>query len=272
MYFFGVKASDDKLIICDALTRKVLKLSNIDATNFESGKLLSSEELFSIAQEHLPFLCDPERTGILIRRQNAIYNSQCANITVAFSRKCNLSCKYCYEKTYDFCAGVVDIDQLCRFIVDYMKTNDIDHLHIELYGGEPMLQKCEILELCTLLRSAQVDFSLSMMTNGTIYDEQFLLELVAAGLEKVEISIDGPEEIHNLQRPMKNNGNCYETVVSNIRKLCEIAPVLVRVNVGRNNVDYIQDLLDSLVAYGLHDRCFIYFTPIINSPLSFKDK
>ena len=272
MYYFGVKVNDSELIICDALRRRIVKLSNVDATNLSSDRLLSSKELYDIAHEFLPYLCEPMRFDEAMKRQESIYRSKVANITVAFSEKCNLACKYCYEQSNGLGKGVVDIKQLCRFIVNYMNTNLLDHLHIELYGGEPVLQKNEIRSLCNLLRTAKIDYSLSMMTNGTIYDELFFSELITAGLQKVEISIDGPEAIHNFQRPMKGNGNCYETVISNIKKLYKIVPVVIRVNVGRNNIDYIPDLLSSLVAHGINNHCYIYFTPIINSPLSFRDK
>lgn len=272
MYFFGVKASDDKLVICDALKRKVLKLSNIDAACFASNRLLSSKELSGIAKEHLPYLCDTKRFDALLKSQRKVYNSKSANITVAFSARCNLACKYCYEHPNHIGTDTINMGQLCAFIVNYVRANDISHLHVELYGGEPMLQKCEIRKLCAILKAEQIDFSLSMMTNGTIYDEQFFSDLVSSGLEKVEISIDGPESIHNFQRPMKNGGNCYEAVISNIKNICKFVPVVIRVNIGYNNIDYIHDLLDSLTACDLHSCCYIYFTPIINSPFSFNKR
>lgn len=272
MYFFGVKASDDKLIICDALTRKLIKISNIDATQYGRDMLLSSIDLYDFAGKHLGFLNNPERKSDFVRKQNAIYNNRVANITVVFSKRCNLACKYCYEQSNELGSSTVDIEQLCCFISGYMKDNDIDRLHIELYGGEPMIHKKEIGALCHLLQASKINFSFSMMTNGTLFDEIFFSDLVGFGLEKVEISIDGPESIHNLQRPMKNNKNCYKTVIANIQKLYKIVPIVIRVNLGRNNIEFVQDLLDSLVTFGLNDHCFIYFTPIINSPLSFDSK
>ena len=272
MYYVGVKCDNSSIIVCDTLTRRIVKISDVDASGFNNDCLLFSSDIDKLLGDKYNEDFQADRRGLLERRFASIRESRVLNLTIAFSKKCNLACKYCYEQHDELGNHTIVIDTLCKFIIAYVKEHSMKQVHLELYGGEPLLHKAEIRSLLHFLELQHINFSLSMMTNGTLYDESFYSELIKSGLQKVEISVDGPERIHNFQRPMKNNQNCFKEIINTIELICNKVPVVIRVNTGRNNIDYIISLLEEFVRLDIHNKISIYFTPIINSPQAFSTK
>lgn len=57
----------------------------------------------------------------------------------------------------------------------------------------------------------------SMVTNGTIMNDR-LTEILKENDIKAIISIDGPEEINDLNRVYKTGGGTYKAIENNIKK------------------------------------------------------
>ncbi len=49
----------------------------------------------------------------------------------------------------------------------------------------------------------------SLITNGTLLTEGIFNELMRYNLQSIQVTIDGPPEIHNKRRPMKGGGPSF---------------------------------------------------------------
>ncbi len=108
--------------------------------------------------------------------------------------QCNLRCKHCYRSgpprpSLPLSRVEEIFDELSRFL---RKRNL--HARFHFAGGEPTLSPL----LLPLMRRAHVlGFSSRVLTNGTMIDPSMAKELCAAGCVGVQISVEGPEDIHD---------------------------------------------------------------------------
>lgn len=123
------------------------------------------------------------------------------NMTFFLTYRCNLRCKVCgqwgdngYVKKSlpGIMADELDIIRL-RGIIDEIAPH---RPQITLCGGEILLYE-KWYEFLTHIKSKGL--SCVLTTNGTLLEEN-AEKLVAAGIDKVSLSLDGPEDIHNQAR------------------------------------------------------------------------
>ncbi len=123
------------------------------------------------------------------------------DITLCLTEACNLNCSYCYEnhkskKTMTF--------ETAKKIIDFEMNykDNFTGVTFELFGGEPFLCFDLIKQIVEYLETQyKKGFYCFLTTNGTLVHNQvqeWLLKhtkTVCCGL-----SLDGPKELHNLNR------------------------------------------------------------------------
>ena len=100
------------------------------------------------------------------------------------TRRCNLKCGYCNE--FDHCSDPIPADVL-RSRIDKLKA--LGTLAVEFSGGEPLLNP-EIFNLIRYAREIGVP-SVQMISNATLFTEEVVNKLNDAGLQHLQISVDG---------------------------------------------------------------------------------
>jgi radical SAM protein with 4Fe4S-binding SPASM domain len=135
------------------------------------------------------------------------------------SRRCNLNCAHCgavkekYEKELTTEQIKNLIDELSKMKVRFFAAT----------GGEPLLRK-DILEVMRYARDRGINTGLA--TNGFFIDEKKAKEIKGAGIESVQISLDGKEKTHN---DIRGNDLCFQKAVAAIKLLQEQKIKLVSV-------------------------------------------
>ncbi|MBL7685138.1 MAG: radical SAM protein [Deltaproteobacteria bacterium] len=100
-------------------------------------------------------------------------------------RKCNLSCTYCNE--FDKTSDPVPLDILKKRA---QKIKELGSFSINFTGGEPLMNP-GIFELIRYARHDLKFFKTSMITNGFYLKQEIIEQLNEAGLQDMQISIDG---------------------------------------------------------------------------------
>ena len=169
------------------------------------------------------------------------------SLTVLCTLKCNSECTYCYQRNLEFEYEEMtesDFDGLYQYLCQVPQRN----IHINWFGGEPMLLKNQILSFC---RKADRDrkhlYSHSLSTNGSIYDERFFREMEQYGLTNVNASMVGLGDIHNKLRPSQDYD--AETVVKNLLKMTRHTTVVININLCKSNIDQAKEILERFVSY-----------------------
>jgi uncharacterized protein len=170
---------------------------------------------------------------------------------------CNLRCTYCFEG--QLTAGPVKImteDQLDHAFQSIEVLRDRFHPSSEarviLFGGEPLLRPAHSCVEQILLRSAQKGYGVDIVTNGV--DAGHFADLLSAhraAIKQIQITLDGPQEVHDQRRMFKGGEGTFKKITANVQKLLELGlPVTVRVNVDKDNVEQLPQLVEFIDQQG----------------------
>lgn len=177
-------------------------------------------------------------------------------LTIAPTLSCNFTCPYCYETPNDKVISDEIIDSILRAVEDNARQNR--SIDITWYGGEPLLAKNVIFEMSDkimkICEKYDVSYGAYMVTNGYLLDEETIVKMKSVNIDGVQITIDGPPEIHNKRRTAKNGDDTFDRILENVvlAKANKI-DVTIRVNVDQTNEEYIGELLDILKSKNLLD-------------------
>ena len=139
---------------------------------------------------------------------------------ISLTHNCNLNCRYCYagskfkeNMTFETATKVIHfIDNITKNV----NTNQI--ITIGFFGGEPLLCYDLIKRIIdysnkNIKNNGSIKFSIT--TNGLLLNKDRLEYLKSQNVDLC-ISIDGNEEIHNLNRIYLNGRGSFNQVLKNV--------------------------------------------------------
>lgn len=131
-------------------------------------------------------------------------------LIISVTSRCNLRCVMCGIPNGDT-RDALSTAALKFLISDAVKLNPSS---IVFSGGEPLLRE-DIFELIAFVNQRKVNTCLT--SNGSLINEDRARLLAASGVGVVNISIEGPKEIHDLLRG-KDNFEKVITALENLKK------------------------------------------------------
>jgi radical SAM protein with 4Fe4S-binding SPASM domain len=113
-------------------------------------------------------------------------------LTVIFelTRRCNLRCRHCYIDQDEKRKPELSTAAVKRILRELAAAGT---LNLVFTGGEIFLRR-DLLELCRYARGFQ--FNLVLFTNGTLLTRRAAQRLAALGINDVEVSLYGREQVH----------------------------------------------------------------------------
>lgn len=168
-----------------------------------------------------------DRKAMLRDALDKINDPSRLHITINPTMRCNNACLYCYqEHRRQPSMSALDWTILERHIAGRVDQG-IASLHISCMGGEPTLALRRLVRflqyVSKLCISRQVGFTCSLTSNGRLLALPGVAEsLVQHGVRHVQLTLDGPADIHDLIRPGISGRPTYAQTCSAIRKLMEL--------------------------------------------------
>lgn len=182
------------------------------------------------------------------------------NFVLVLTYLCNLNCTYCYEHTYEIENSeklnpfrVIDkqfefismiINKVSKRIGKPILNNDIV---ITLMGGEPLLYSNIQVVQYMLEKIHCAGYSFNVVTNGVDLDKY--IDLLATNQVKhVQITLDGPRNIHDRRRVFRNGCGSFDKIISNVGLAIKSGiSVYIRSNIDNENLKYLPELADLLI-------------------------
>jgi uncharacterized protein len=178
------------------------------------------------------------------------------DLIVVLNMDCNFACKYCYEG--DMKGHIYMSEGTATRLIDFIRkrfTEDKRALHLDFFGGEPLLSLGLIKELSSQLKKfveeRNASYTFGLVTNGSLFKKSVAEQLIPLGLKNVKITLDGPAHIHNKNRPFRSGAESFEILIRNIIETRDLARISIGGNFERNNYREFPLLLDYLINEGL---------------------
>lgn len=157
-------------------------------------------------------------------------NEQIEQVTLQLTQDCNLRCEYCaYSGKYKnriHSKRSMSYEVACKAI-DYMVKHSrcTKKCILGFYGGEPLLEISLIKKIVTYIESncEGKEFTYMITTNATLLSDDIVDYLVEKNFVLM-ISIDGPKNIHNLNRCFENGIGSYDIIMNNLLRMKERYP------------------------------------------------
>lgn len=169
-------------------------------------------------------------------------------LTIAPTQNCNFNCSYCYEKFR--AQGRMNTsteDAIVNYIKKRIDQDGVDTIDLTWYGGEPLLESRRLLSLGTKIKKLPIKITNNeIITNGYLLNKNNLLVLDEIGVELVQVTLDGFEDIHNSRRHLLNGHGTFSRIIKNLDNhfsgdLKERFIVGIRVNIDKTNQNYFLD-------------------------------
>ncbi len=131
---------------------------------------------------------------------------------------CNLACRYCYylEKSGLFQdSGVLRMpdDLLEDYIVQHLQASPDEVIRFSWHGGEPTLAGLDFFRKAVALqkkyRPDNRQVANGLQTNGLLLNDEWGRFLAGEGFS-VGLSLDGPRELHDLNRKTAGGGPSFD--------------------------------------------------------------
>ena len=191
------------------------------------------------------------------------------SVIVAMNLDCNLACTYCFEGSRK--GKHYMSPEIAGHVIDFIEKNlteDKGLINVTFYGGEPLLSAELIISMAERLKriaeSKGIDFGFQVVSNGTLLTPSIVEKLKPLGLKEASITLDGPEAVHNLSRPLRAGGGSFKKIVENIKAVCGMIDINIGGNFTEANYREFPTLLDYLLNEGITpDRiASIKFDPV----------
>lgn len=172
------------------------------------------------------------------------------SIVLKITNYCNLCCDYCYRSNdYVSKPEVMALDTVEKIISSYAnlidsRKNVPKTMYLIWHGGEPLLAGLDyfhkIIEIEKKYTRAGYKIFNAVQTNGTLINDEWA-SFFKENDFSVGISMDGPEEIHDIHRKSKNNRSSFETIYPNLLLLKERKiPVSIISVITKESVEHCQ--------------------------------
>lgn len=185
-------------------------------------------------------------------------------LTIYPTLNCNFDCYYCYEKNK---TGIISkkVQQKILELVGYHAERK-SNIEVIWHGGEPLLTFdiiCYLSEnIINICKKNNVKYSCGMTTNGYLFTDDIISKLIDYNLKTVLITLDGPPEMHNKRRYLKNTKTgTFDKILENAIKLKKNnIKVKIRTNLNKDfNTDIMLKLVNILEKNDLTEDFAISF-------------
>ncbi len=202
------------------------------------------------------YLVDPEEES---RRYRAAYldflDARESSEVQAFfvpTYGCNFGCSYCYQSGYPREEGGCTPEVVEAFYSYLDGELAGRQRYVTVFGGEPLLpgRQARSAMAALVAGASRRGLDLAVVTNG--YHLADYLDLLAgATIREIQVTLDGPESVHDRRRPLKGGGATFRAVQAGIAAALERRfPVNLRVVVDRENIDALPELARNAAAWG----------------------
>jgi His-Xaa-Ser system radical SAM maturase HxsB len=236
-------------------------VSNADFSSFVAHRLAPQSETFlDLKAKHFLFDSDSVAPFELLvtkyRTKKSFLDGFTSLHIFVVSLRCEHSCHYCQVSRVSADRTRYDMsEETARRALDLTFRSPAQHLKIEIQGGEPLLNFERVRQIVVdgerraAAETRNVEFVVT--TNLALLDDE-MLSFFRDHCVFLSTSLDGPEELHNANRPRPGNDS-YAVVTANLRRARETlghSRVAALMTTTRRSLQSPREIVDEYVRLG----------------------
>lgn len=247
----GRLKDSDEYFIVNPLSRQADILTAEKAQEFSAQVFSDPAELVEKG-----YLVDPEEERKRYNREylDFLDNRDADEVQIFYvpTYFCNFSCTYCYQEGYEHTAEIKHTEVIDAFFAYIDREFAGRKKYVTVFGGEPLLPgsaaKANIAYL--IEQATKRNLALAFVTNGHTL-KQYIPILKKGFIREIQVTLDGPQEIHDRRRMLKGGAGTFSQIVEGIdAALAEGMPINLRAVVDRSNMPYLGQLAEFSIAQG----------------------
>jgi len=265
LFVKDVELPKGKYILCNTLSGEFFMIDEHMKSIFdmEDFNELSENDALAFKKANVILEDDSVDESLLLayRHDKEKYSSRVLNLTILLTMECNLRCVYCYEG-----AGIVSNeslndamrDSILSFIKNEVEARKLEHVSLCLFGGEPLLgfnKNVAFLEqVKSFCEEKSIGFSTSIVTNGTLVNQENLDLLVAFNCQLIQITLDGTKDFHDKRRITSNGAGSFDETIRGIKMVVNeqrLPNPVIRINIDKTNIENTYGLFEYLKNHDL---------------------
>lgn len=175
-----------------------------------------------------------EDSSKLIRNPHSIF--------LITSPDCNLRCSYCFlESCNKVKSKEMMSEKVARKAIDLILVHRTQNKYfdVNIFGGEPLLNDGILKDLFQQIRTVEkkenIKINIILVTNLTLMSHK-IANLIKKYDVTIEVSIDGPRDIHDRYRVFNNHRGSFNRAMAGLdilRKYVSIHKIWVRPTITR---------------------------------------
>lgn len=219
-------------------------------------------EFLEALRETGVLLEDGEEDDHLAKRRmawnEANFGDSTLSLTVLPTLACNFACTYCFQHGQDQPTMDDDTERRLKAFID--SQDQAARVQLAWFGGEPTLEMERIARITRHILDAGKELEASMVTNGYLLPTRKELEALRIG--NIQITIDGPEAVHDTRRVLADGGPTFAAITRNMRALLDSGwegKMALRVNAaGMDDLDNFVHVHRDFMEGKKDERLFVY--------------
>lgn len=141
---------------------------------------------------------------------------------IDLTQTCVMGCIYCFRHLNNDATVISDdvLDDICDYIIAYVKDNNCKRINVQPWGGEPLLAFEKAKRMSKRFRDANITAAITIQSCGVLFSEDIVKEAQKLDI-RFGVSIDGAPELHNFQRPLASGKGSFDKLKNGLIVLHE---------------------------------------------------
>lgn len=196
-----------------------------------------------------------ELSHIKLMNKLVVYDTKSVHLTINPTLDCNLKCWYCSteyaQAKHHGGMSKETVEAIKRHIQKLIIRDKIKALHLDWFGGEPLMYFYEVIKPITeyakvLCEKNDVSLTQHATTNSVLMTPEMISIMNNLGLNSFQIPLDGNKPHHDSIKYCDDKTGTFDTIISNINSIADNIDnvhVTLRINYDKKTLYGVEDVI-----------------------------
>ena len=141
---------------------------------------------------------------------------------IDLTQACNFRCLYCFRHLEGHVTTISDenLEKIILYIAGYCKVHDQREIHIQPWGGEPLIAWEKICRIQDMLEERGVKAIITIESNVGLVTRELAAEAFRRNI-RIGVSIDGTRDVHDHHRRLAGGKPSFDRMMDGMQNLHE---------------------------------------------------